>query len=556
MEKLVLESYKYSINGSIPAIASKSHAHRLIIAASLSDRPSKLCINTTSNDIEATISCMKILGANFVPFDGGYEVTPIPVVDAENVYDARGDAESYIGTVSVTNTDGTDSSAAGASGAAQIDVGESGSTLRFLLPVLGVLGKDADITMHGRLSERPLSPLYEEMEKHGIKLSPVGTNPFSLRGKMSGGIYNIAGNVSSQYITGLLLALPLAKEDSEIRIMGQLMSRPYVDITLSVLDSFGIQYEEIRSDGLWNPGVDGLQEQGTDGLQNPGVDGVQDPGIDGVQEQGTDGIQDSEREESQEPVTEELQNPGVEGLQEQRIEELQGLEDAAVSTVFRIKGSQRYIAPSIYSVTGDWSNAAFFLSAGALSKKGVTVTGLDMSSKQGDKAILDILEAFGASVTIQPPGYSESARESGKADVTVMGGALHGIDIDAADIPDLVPIISVVAAFSEGTTVIRNIERLRIKESDRVKTVIEMITRLGGDISEKPEPGKEKKTALFINGKKHLSGGTVNSHNDHRIAMAAAIAGIKCLGPVEIEDPFAVRKSYPGFYDDLKKLYK
>ncbi len=455
---ITLHTYKYRIGGVVPAIASKSHAHRLIIAASLASEETRIRINTSSKDIEATIDCMTKLGARFEKVEDGFVVSPIRRDDK----------------VSKTYS---------------VDCGESGSTLRFLLPILGVLGFDTAITMHGRLSERPLSPLYEEMERHGVTMSEMGSNPFSINRKMSGGIYEIAGNISSQYITGLLLALPMAKEDSEIRVTGKLESRPYVDITLSVLDMFGIDYEEMVPD-------------------NPAS------------------INESTRSE--------------------------------ISTVFSIKGNQQYNSPKECTVSGDWSNAAFFLSAGAMSKDGVTVTGLDMNSPQGDKRIVDLLREFGADITIM--SHDDINSGSTKSDaplssVTVKGGHLHGIDIDAADIPDLVPILSAVAATAEGTTTIRNIERLRIKESDRVKTIIETLTGLGAEIYESSSADSQEMNSdgscLVITGKPSLSGGTINSFNDHRIAMTAAVLSIACSGPVTINDPFAVNKSYPSFYEDF-----
>ena len=501
MNSIVLRTYKYHFEGTIRAIASKSHAHRLIITASLADIPTRIYINTTSKDIEATISCMEALGAVFAPFDGGYDVTPIASEPAKT--SSADTAGNNIKTSSAEPADNNikTSSSGPADSIYSIDCGESGSTLRFLLPILGILGLSTSITMHGRLSERPLSPLYEEMLRHGATMSPVGTNPFFIKDAMTGGIYNIAGNVSSQYITGLLLALPLAKEDSEIRIIGKLESRPYVNITLSVLDMFGIEYNEIQSAASVNEFT---------ASDNTASDNT-----------------DSDNKE--------------------------------ISTIYIIKGNQTYHSPSECTVSGDWSNAAFFLSAGAISKDGVTVTGLDLNSPQGDKAIIDLLRRFGADISIS---HNPASADSGSLDltknaltelssITVKGGSLHGIDIDAADIPDLVPILSAVAATAEGKTIIRNIERLRIKESDRVKTVIETLTNLGATISEsKDEDGN---AILLIEGSRTLPGGIVDSYNDHRIAMTAAVLSIACSGPVTIFDPLAVNKSYPTFYEDFDK---
>jgi 3-phosphoshikimate 1-carboxyvinyltransferase len=426
-EQLILDTYKYTLGGRVDAIASKSVAHRLLLAAALSDAATEVVCSTTSADIEATASCLSAMGTQIQKEGNVFHITP---------------TQHYIEN-------------------AAIDCGESGSTLRFLLPVIGILGQGASITAHGRLPERPLSPLYEEMQRHGAILSPQGSVPLSCQGKMSGGSFTIAGNISSQYITGLLFALPLSETDSEIHITGKLESRPYVNITLQVLSSFGIQVQE--------------NTEGAD-------------------------------------------------------------------TIFRIPGGQTYHSKGHYTVEGDWSNAAFFLCAGAMSKEGITTCNLNVDSLQGDKKVLDILQEFGAAVT-----YTENSH--GLTDITVCGDHLKGIEIDAADIPDLVPILAAVAAVANGTTYIRNIERLRIKESDRVQTVIQSITNLGGEI-------REENRQLVIQGKPHLTGGTVDSVNDHRIAMMAGIASSRCTGPVTILDPMAVRKSYPNFYQDFKSLLR
>ena len=210
-------------------------------------------------------------------------------------------------------------------------------------------------------------------------------------------------------------------------------------------------------------------------------------------------------------------------------------------TLFIIPADQTYHTASAIRVDGDWSNAAFFLVAGAIGKKPVTVSGLNMDSLQGDKKILNLLEEFGADVSVTTDELGHS--------VTVSPAALRSITIDASDIPDLIPIISVVAALAEGTTVIRNYERLRIKESDRVQTIIHTLSSLGINIY-------EKENVLYIQGSHTFSSCTVDSFNDHRIAMSAAIAAIRADGPVVIKDPMAVQKSYPGFYEDLKNLFQ
>jgi len=372
--------------GTVKAIPSKSQAHRALICAALADTPTHIECDGTSKDIEATAACLAAL---------------------------KTDAQC-----------------------ATLHCGESGSTFRFLLPVAGALGRKSSFILEGRLPERPLSPLYEELVRHGCKLSPQGSNPFSIEGQLEPGGYTLDAGVSSQFISGLLFALPLLEGDSELRLTGRLESFPYIELTLDMLEAFGIEAE---------------------------------------------------------------------------------FEDM----VFSIPGNQTYRSPGTVRIEGDWSNAAFWLCAGAIPGNEITVTGLDHRSKQGDKAVLEILERF--------------------------GGDLRSTEIDATDIPDLVPILAVVAAAAKGTTVIRNAGRLRIKESDRLVAMADMLGSLGADI-------RETEDGLVIHGGKPLTGGRVSSWGDHRIAMSAAIAAVLCTEPVLIQGAEAVNKSYPTFFEERRKL--
>lgn len=408
------------LSGTIDAIPSKSHAHRLFIAAAFADKPTVIRCRAVNKDICATIDCLNALGADIrESSDGVYEVQPI--------------AEDITGKP-VT-----------------LDVGESGSTLRFMIPVALAAGADSAFVCHGRLPERPLSPLYEQLVQHGAKLSAKGTNPFLASGKISGGAYELDGGVSSQFVTGLLLALPLTGEDASITLTGKIESRPYIDITLKTLRDFGVRVTESDS-------------------------------------------------------------------------------------TFTVP-AQNYTSPGEAEVEGDWSNAAFFLVAGAFSDKGITVGRVNMDSPQGDRAIVKILSDFGADVTV------------GEHEVTVKRAKLTAPEtsVDASDIPDLIPIVSVLAAVSEGTTVIQNCGRLRLKESDRLVTIRDTLNALGADV-------KIDGDSLVINGMKRLSGGTVSSCNDHRIAMAAAIAATVSTGDVTIVQSEAVAKSYPMFFEDMNSL--
>ncbi len=406
-----------TLSGSIPAIASKSMAHRYMIAAALADSPSFVSCHSTSEDIEATKACLEAMGAVFEKKEGGFMVAP---VDADKIPDGM-----------------------------ELFCKESGSTFRFLLPVAAGFGKDVCFVQEGRLPQRPLSPLYEEMAAKGMEMAEQGVNPFWLKGQLKSGEYRLAGNVTSQFISGLLFALPRLDGDSKIILTSKLESKLYVDMTLAVLEQFGIDIV----------------------------------------------IEDN---------------------------------------CYIIKGSQAYHAKD-GSVEGDWSNAAFWLVAGAIGKSPITTTGLLLDSLQGDRKVAKILEKFGAKVT-----YDSDS-------VTVAPAKMHGIKIDAMDIPDLVPILAVAATFAEGDTEIYNAARLRLKESDRLKTVTEVLNSLGADI-------EEKEDGLIIHGVDMMKGGMVNAMGDHRIAMMSAIAAIRCKESVIIENAEAVNKSYPTFFKDYEAL--
>lgn len=386
--------------GSLPAITSKSHAHRVMIAAALSDRPVHVILNCISKDIEATAACIQALGGTVTPTEDGLQVTPISLRQE---------------TVPV------------------LPCGESGSTARFLIPVAAAICAQSVFTGEGRLPQRPFAPLCQAM-KAGNVICDSSFLPMKVTGKMQPGIFAIDGNVSSQYISGLLFALPLLEGESEIRLRTPLESAGYVDLTLSVLQDFGITVYRT--------------EQG-----------------------------------------------------------------------FRVPGKQKYRGKEKAEIEGDWSNSAFWLVASAIGKP-VCVDGLDPNSYQQDKRILELIRMV---------------RENGS------------FRVDVGDIPDLVPALAVLACSCRETSVIENAGRLRMKESDRLFTVAEMVKNLGGNAEERPD-------GLIITGTGTLQGGTVESCNDHRIAMAAAIASVICREPVVIRDAGAVAKSYPHFFEDFKKL--
>lgn len=380
------------LRGTVAAIPSKSQAHRLLICAAFADRETRLYCPDTNRDIEATADCLRALGAEITRDEGGYTVLPVPSRPA----------------------------------AAVLPCHDSGSTLRFLLPVAGALGVDATFQLEGRLPQRPLSPLWEEMERMGCTLTRPTECTIRCQGKLNSGVYTISGGVSSQFITGLLLAFPLISGESQLEITGKLESAPYVTMTLKAMEQFGVM------------------------VQN-----------------------------------------------------------------FSVAGNQHFTSPGTVTVEGDWSNGAFFLAAKALGNN-VTVTGLRADSPQGDRAAAELL-----------PGLEKK------------------LIIDAADIPDLVPILAVTAACNQGA-VFTNIGRLRLKESDRVESVKEMIIALGGTAESDAE-------TLTVHGT-GLHGGTVDARNDHRIAMSAAIAATACREDVIILGAQCVEKSYPRFFEEYRKL--
>ena len=339
------------LSGTVNVIPSKSQAHRYLICAAFADHPTQLVCPETNRDIEATVDCLNALGAKITRTDSGYVILPISAPPKAGV----------------------------------LNCCESGSTLRFMLPIVGALGVDATFLMEGRLPTRPLSPLWEEMERMGCTLTRPTANTIRCQGKLKQGKYTIDGGVSSQYITGLLFALSLIG-DSDLQITGKVESRPYIEMTQKAMAMFGAPH---------------------------------------------------------------------------------------------------YHSPGVITVEGDWSNGAFWLAAKILGSE-LSVMQLDENSPQGDRKVAELLPKLQEFTTI-----------------------------DGSDIPDLVPILSVVASANKGAQ-FKNIQRLRLKESDRVVSTIAMIEALGG----KAEATDD---TLTIHGT-GLAGGNVNACNDHRIAMSAAIA--------------------------------
>ena len=396
-----------SLCGSVRIPSSKSVSHRALICAALAEGTSFVRDISISQDILATMDTLTELGASF-------DVK-------ENVIEVHGISSP--------------------SKKAELRCNESGSTLRFIIPVACALGAESTYHGKGRLPERPINIYTRELSDKGITFDYHGTMPFTTKGKLKGGTFRVEGNVSSQFITGLLLALPLCSEDSEIVLTSPLQSEPYVNITLDCMRAFGVTAERTASG-------------------------------------------------------------------------------------YRVKGGQKYRAAD-YTSEADFSQAAFFVTANFIGNS-VTIENLPDSdiSSQGDKKIIEIADTL---------CYNKKAGVSGE------------VSINASDIPDLVPTLAVLCSLSSNTVRITNAERLKIKESDRLDTTARMISGIGGKIT-KTDDG------LIIYPVPYFTGGTVDSFNDHRIAMAAAIASTASKGNVTVKGFESIRKSYPDFLNDFINL--
>ncbi|EGT3617080.1 3-phosphoshikimate 1-carboxyvinyltransferase [Clostridium perfringens] len=420
MKKVIITPSKLKGNVKIPP--SKSMAHRAIICASLSKGESIITNIDFSEDIIATMEGMKALGA-----DIQVEKDKL-IINGENIFKA---SEEKI-----------------------IDCNESGSTLRFLVPISLIENNKVNFIGRGNLGKRPLKTYYEIFDEQGIKYSYEDEKlDLNIEGSLKGGEFKVKGNISSQFISGLLFTLPLLKEDSKLIITTELESKGYIDLTLNMIEKFGVIIEN-------------------------------------------------------------------RGYRE-----------------FLIKGNQSY-KPMDYKVEGDYSQSAFYFSAGALGSE-VNCFDLDLNSYQGDKECIEILERMGAKLI-------ESSIKD-KDSLKIIGGYLKGTVIDASQCPDIIPVLAVVAALSKGETRVINGERLRIKECDRLNAICTELNKLGANIIELED-------GLIIKGVEKLNGGEVYSHKDHRIAMSLAIASTRCNEEVIIEEPDCVKKSYPGFWEDFKML--
>ena len=414
-----------NLKGTIEIPPSKSYSHRAVIAAALAENGKKSKIDNLkfSVDITTTTDIMENWGAEIERFESALEI----IGNGGKVVPR----DKYV------------------------QCNESGSTIRFLIPVGITSENELVFDGKGKLVDRPLDSYYKIFKEQGLKYETIGGKlPLTVNGKLKSGNYEIDGNISSQFITGLLYALPLLEGDSKLIINKNLESKGYVDLTLEILKLAGI--EIVNND----------------------------------------------------------------------------------YKSFDIRGNQTY-KPFDYTVEGDYSQVAFWIVAGIISANRdnkVKCLHVNKNSLQGDREIIEIVTRMGAKLEI----FDDY--------VIVKPSKTKGTVIDISQCPDIGPVLTVLAALSEGETRIINGERLRIKESDRITSIKTELNKLGGNVSEEGD-------SLIIQGVEGFRGGiTVNAWNDHRIAMSLAIASTRCEKEIILEEAESVRKSYPHFWDDFVKM--
>lgn len=412
------------LKGEVCAPASKAYTQRILIASALADGKSKVSGPLHSEDTEATVRAITALGAKVAT-----------KTDCWTVQGAK--------TLS--------------SAAEPIDCGESGATLRFMIPVAALAPRPSSFILGPGLAKRPIEPLLQSLKDLGAKAEPHKVDDregiMVEGGGLKGGKTSLPGDISSQFISGLMFACPLAEGDTDIVITTPIESRLYVKMTQSVLTKHGVRVE----------------------------------------------------------ISEDCRK-------------------------IHIPSGQKYV-PKNNMVPGDFSSAAFLLAAAAITESDVQVKNLDYSTVQGDKMILGILKKMGVDGTVCPSSV----------EIIGSGKILEPFDADAREIPDLVPVCAALACFADGTSRIHDAQRLKLKESDRLTSLYLELRKMGANI-------EIDESSLTIKGPNKLKGTTIDPHNDHRIAMACAVAALRAEGKTVIQNAECVRKSYPQFFNDLRKL--
>jgi 3-phosphoshikimate 1-carboxyvinyltransferase len=423
MVNVIIKSVS-GLQGVLSAPASKSYTQRMLIAAAFSDGLGKVVDPLLSEDTQATFRAITAFGAQ--------------VRQGKNYWAVQG-----VGKLKTVDE--------------VIDVGESGATLRFMIPIAALVMGQSSFLLSDSLARRPIEPLLSSLKMLNVVAYPKQLESYPVivvEGKgLAGGKTSLPGDVSSQFVSGLMFACPMAKADTEIQITTPLESKDYVKMTQEVL---ALHHVDVQ-------------------------------------------------------INNDYRN-------------------------IHISGGQSF-RPVDCKVPGDFSSAAFLLAAAALTNSKVRINNLNYQTIQGDKAILNILTHMGVNMNINEH-YVE---------IQGTGDLLKAVDIDATNIPDLVPICAVLACYAKGESKIFNAQRLRFKESDRLATVYEELTKMGALLS-------MDNSSLTIKGPCKLYGTTINPHNDHRIAMACSVAALCAEGETIVENVECIRKSYPSFYTDLSSI--
>jgi 3-phosphoshikimate 1-carboxyvinyltransferase len=409
---------KRTLLGEITAPPSKAHTHRALFAGLLSQGVTEIENPLSCDDTEATAAAISSLGARlergvktWSVRSKGYPTTP----------------------------------------AKEIHCGESGVTLRFTIPIASLTGAEITLTGRENLMRRPIQPLAEAMDQLGVKVAASEHGVHVEGGPPLGGEVQIRGDVSSQFISGLLLAAPFMQQGLQLEMTSQLESRGYVLLTIEIMKRHGI---EVKSNDKMSR--------------------------------------------------------------------------------FGVRSNQAY-SPAADRVPGDFSSAAFAMSAAAITDSKLLIRGLSQDNSEPDSLVVGILSKMGVVAHFLPEG------------LLVEGGELNGINVNVRDCPDLGPVLAVLGCYADGETRITGAGRLRYKESDRLDAVATELRAFGAEIEETGD-------GLVVYGPCSLQGGIVHSHGDHRVAMALSVAAIRAKGQVLIEDAECVSKSYPTFFDDLRLL--
>jgi 3-phosphoshikimate 1-carboxyvinyltransferase len=412
------------LSGTIKAPSSKSYTHRAIIAAALSENQSKINSPLICDDTLATIDACRMLGAEITQTEKRLQIvsrakpsTPMDVINCR----------------------------------------DSASTMRFLTPICALTDGISVLTGGGSLRRRPMEPVLTALSQLGVQCYSVnrdGRPPLVVfGGGIDGGKASVRGDLSSQFVSGLLLAAPMAKKDTDIVLSTPLESKPYVSITLDVLKKHGIKVE----------------------------------------------------------VQPDYQR-------------------------FHVPSSQKYTAHD-HEIEGDYSSAAFPLAAAALTSSHVKIENLLKDSIQGDRVIIDLLQEMGIQIST----------DGSTVEINGLNEKLKPVDVSLSDNPDLIPVIAVLACFASGQSVIRNVGRLRFKESDRVAALLSELTKMGAKV-------RAANQTIQVTGVEKLYGAELNSHGDHRIAMACIVAALKSEGAAAVHGVECINKSYPDFIKDLTFL--